>query len=575
MGSSIYDDFFDTDVVNGKATCKECKKILSRKQGSTSSILKHLELHHQKLYEKFQERKVDPVRKKRKLDAQTPSITAAFEAWRPGGTKSESINRALSLMIAVDSQPLSMVDRPGFRNFMKTVVPNYSIKSRTAIYRTEIPALYDEYVERVKRRMESVKYFSFTSDSWSSEDNKHSLLSLTAHWMAAGKLEYRILGVLPIHGRHTGENLSAILSSCLADFIGEDARKRTHLIVRDAATVMKKTTRLCGLTSVDCFAHKIQLAVYSGIKTVLNDCEYFDDVIERIKKFIRKVRKSGNDRDDFADLQKLEEVHPRWLTKGIDIRWFTSGDFLLVEKILSALKPMKQATVMLQGRQVTISVVVPTIYVLRRALVGGTELGRGILDDFEDRIRGIEDDPLYVVATMLDVRFKRDFIEEERKESAARILEAEAHQFLANIVVQEKTADRSPSPEVAINNNTQAISFFEQYRSTQKPDDLPCSPPIDEKLKLVIELQRYLAEPAQPSADPVLYWFATENVIKFPTLSLLAQKFLSSPATSVESERLFSTASLALTELRRSMAVESLQKLLFLKLNVPLEGFFA
>ncbi|KAK0401931.1 hypothetical protein QR680_016056 [Steinernema hermaphroditum] len=321
MGSSIYDDFFDTDVVNGKATCKECKKILSRKQGSTSSILKHLELHHQKLYEKFQERKVDPVRKKRKLDAQTPSITAAFEAWRPGGTKSESINRALSLMIAVDSQPLSMVDRPGFRNFMKTVVPNYSIKSRTAIYRTEIPALYDEYVERVKRRMESVKYFSFTSDSWSSEDNKHSLLSLTAHWMAAGKLEYRILGVLPIHGRHTGENLSAILSSCLADFIGEDARKRTHLIVRDAATVMKKTTRLCGLTSVDCFAHKIQLAVYSGIKTVLNDCEYFDDVIERIKKFIRKVRKSGNDRDDFADLQKLEEVHPRWLTKGIDIRW--------------------------------------------------------------------------------------------------------------------------------------------------------------------------------------------------------------------------------------------------------------
>ncbi|KAK0401930.1 hypothetical protein QR680_016056 [Steinernema hermaphroditum] len=56
-------------------------------------------------------------------------IEGAFtEAWRPGGTKSESINRALSLMIAVDSQPLSMVDRPGFRNFMKTVVPNYSIK---------------------------------------------------------------------------------------------------------------------------------------------------------------------------------------------------------------------------------------------------------------------------------------------------------------------------------------------------------------------------------------------------------------------------------------------------------------
>ncbi|KAK0404470.1 hypothetical protein QR680_017467 [Steinernema hermaphroditum] len=312
-------------------------------------IIKHLELHHKDLYEKLQERKANPDIKKRKLDDNTPTITAAFEAWRPGGTKLESINRALSLMIAVDSQPLSMVDRTGFRYFLNTVVPNYSIRSRTSIY-------------------------------------------------PDGKLEYRILGVLPIHGRHTADNLSAILSSCMADFIGDDALRRTHLIVRDAATVMKKTTRLCGLTSVDCFAHKIQLAVYGGIKTVLNDFDYFDDVIERVKKFIRKMRKSGNDRDDFADLQKLQEIQPRWLIKGIEIRWgslydmidrflenrstissfligrskypqFTSGDYVLMEKILSALKPMKQATVMLQGRQVTISVVVPTIYVLRRALV--------------------------------------------------------------------------------------------------------------------------------------------------------------------------------------------------------------
>ncbi|KAK0404471.1 hypothetical protein QR680_017467 [Steinernema hermaphroditum] len=398
MGNSIYDEFFDTDVAKGKAICKKCKQTLSRKCGSTSSIIKHLELHHKDLYEKLQERKANPDIKKRKLDDNTPTITAAFEAWRPGGTKLESINRALSLMIAVDSQPLSMVDRTGFRYFLNTVVPNYSIRSRTSIYRTDIPALYEEYVARVKRRMNSVKYFSLTTDSWSSEDNKHSLLSLTAHWLADGKLEYRILGVLPIHGRHTADNLSAILSSCMADFIGDDALRRTHLIVRDAATVMKKTTRLCGLTSVDCFAHKIQLAVYGGIKTVLNDFDYFDDVIERVKKFIRKMRKSGNDRDDFADLQKLQEIQPRWLIKGIEIRWgslydmidrflenrstissfligrskypqFTSGDYVLMEKILSALKPMKQATVMLQGRQVTISVVVPTIYVLRRALV--------------------------------------------------------------------------------------------------------------------------------------------------------------------------------------------------------------
>ncbi|KAK0390266.1 hypothetical protein QR680_019382 [Steinernema hermaphroditum] len=418
-------------------------------------LIKHMKRHHEGLYEQLQERKTEPNNKKRKLDPQTPSISSAFGAWQPGGTRYESASRALALMLAVDSQPFAMVDRPGFQNFCKVLAPSFKIRSRTSMMRMDIPTLYADYKKRVQGRVEKASYISFTTDSWSSEDNRHSLLSLTGHWVHGGRQEFRVLGVIPIRGRHNSENLSSLLLSCLADFIGKDDKNKCHLVVRDAASTMKKTTRMCGLASIDCFAHKLQLAVYGGLGSVIDDEDQFTTLIENTKKFVRKLRKSPVDRDHFKDLQSLEKLSPRWLVKGIEVRWsslhdmlerfvenrsvvkaflidrsdypkFNSGDFSMMMKILHALKPIKEATTMLQGRSVTISAVIPTIFVLRPT------------DD-----------------------------------------------------------------------NSSQMSFFEKYRSVQISEDPISSPPLDDKLRLRLEVDKYLGESAQPLADPIQYWANT------------------------------------------------------------------
>ncbi|KAK0425327.1 hypothetical protein QR680_009146 [Steinernema hermaphroditum] len=221
---------------------------------------------------------------------------------------------------------------------------------------------------------------------------------------------------------------------------------------------MKKTTRMCGLASIDCFAHKLQLAVYGGLRSVIDDEDQFTTFIENTKKFVRKLRKSPVDRDHFKDLQSLEELSPRWLVKGIEVRWsslhdmlerfvenrsvvkaflidrsdypkFNSGDFSMMMKILHALKPIKEATTMLQGRSVTISAVIPTIVVLRRAVLNdaASELCSAILQNLETRI---SEDPI-------------------------------------------------------------------------------SSPPLDDKLRLRLEVDKYLGESAQPLADPIQYWANT------------------------------------------------------------------
>ena len=118
----------------------------------------------------------------------------------------------------------------------------------------------DEVTKLVKNDIRDAKYVSFTSDSWSSKNNKHSLLSLTVHFWKNHKREYRVLGVKPIVGRHTGENLSDLIKEVIAEY--NIPREKIHLLVRDSASSMIKTARLAELDSIDCFAHKLQLVFF-------------------------------------------------------------------------------------------------------------------------------------------------------------------------------------------------------------------------------------------------------------------------------------------------------------------------
>ncbi|TKR64966.1 hypothetical protein L596_025432 [Steinernema carpocapsae] len=119
------------------------------------------------------------------------------------------------------------------------------------------------------------------------------------------------------------------------------------------------------------------------------------------------------------------------------------------------------------------------------------------------------------------------------------------------------------------------LSLFDKHRASERIEESSSSPPWDDKVKLRLEIDKYLGEPVQSSTDPIQYWSNALQNGSSPTLGQMAKKYLCTPATSVESERLFSTAALTLTDLRKSMTVENLQQLLFLKCNVPLEGFKA
>jgi hypothetical protein len=74
-----------------------------------------------------------------------------------------------------------------------------------------------------------------------------------------------------------------------------------------------------------------------------------------------------------------------------------------------------------------------------------------------------------------------------------------------------------------------------------------------------------ITEKAEFNSNPYEWW--NNHKKRFPVLFILARKFLSVPATSVPSERLFSDAGNNMTNKRTSLSPKIFQELIFVKRN--------
>ena len=82
------------------------------------------------------------------------------------------------------------------------------------------------------------------------------------------------------------------------------------------------------------------------------------------------------------------------------------------------------------------------------------------------------------------------------------------------------------------------------------------------------EVSRYKAEPLLNLDEDVLLWWK-HHAPSYPYLTKMARKYLGIIATSVPSERLFSTAGNTVNAKRSSLDPANAEKLVFLHDNLP------
>ena len=102
-------------------------------------------------------------------------------------------------MIALDSQPFSIMDDDGFVHLLKVLEPHYTPPSRKYMTEMVVPRIMEGMTAVVRHKIAGIEYYSFTTDIWSMSVSNACLLSLTAHWISPFERMTVVLHAQPIH----------------------------------------------------------------------------------------------------------------------------------------------------------------------------------------------------------------------------------------------------------------------------------------------------------------------------------------------------------------------------------------
>uniref|UniRef100_A0A1X7UKJ4 Uncharacterized protein n=1 Tax=Amphimedon queenslandica TaxID=400682 RepID=A0A1X7UKJ4_AMPQE len=103
--------------------------------------------------------------------------------WDINDHGAQRIHQRVGEMISIDNQSFSKVTDVGFACFLKAMESRYYFQSHKYFTEPVIPRIYIAIEGEVRKEIAGVKWFSFTTDIWSTSVSNDSLLSLTAHWL--------------------------------------------------------------------------------------------------------------------------------------------------------------------------------------------------------------------------------------------------------------------------------------------------------------------------------------------------------------------------------------------------------
>ncbi|KAL3848453.1 hypothetical protein ACJMK2_019310 [Sinanodonta woodiana] len=648
LSSKIWNFFTINAEDESKANCDVCNKRLTRggrnaRSYGTSALINHLRSFHHSEYDEYtrstesHKRKRDDEEDSKRKHSKQGNLDYFIEKMTPFGQndpRKHAITKSIGEMIAVDMQPFCLVEDIGFTRLMKVLEPRYKLPSAMHFSRTIIPDMYLSVKAIIQERVDKALYVCFTSDAWTSDNNLHAFLSLTAHWIDSNwERQYAFLQLRLLEVSHTGEMLAAELLSIMEEW--KVVRDRRGILVRDNGSNMVKAARVAKISDLGCYIHTLQLVVGESLKTqkavrdaiaiargIVSHFRHSSKATAHLKRIQESL--NSNRTDDVLDV--TDQVHPahrliqdvptRWnstyymlerlleqkraigvYSQEADIKSLTANQWSLVDKVLNTLKPFEEQTKQASLASSHAGMIIPGVRLLERYLqrtknpgddAGIQTMRTEIYTDLHARFQHLMTNKTCVVATVLDATYKLRFFDSNEK--------ANARQILLEVALKEIRTRRSKTARVtsATQCNSEQSDFdvvaadsdmkhgassvlddyWEDFDDQQQEHTAGFDSTTDEAICLK-ELDAYLAEPIQPRVtpplDPIEYWKLNQR--KYPILADCAQSFLATPASSVESERSFSSASDICKDKRSSLAPHKLEQLLFLKKNLSVVNF--
>lgn len=347
-------------------------------------------------------------------------------------------------MICRDSQPISIVDDDGFKYLLKVTAPMYKVPSRRTID-SLIDTKYEYISNLMKAELQKVPYVCLTTDIWTETHKSRSFLGITAHFISDSYIDSKggfhmenvTIGAFELNERHTGENIAIEISTKCSEW-GISSERVITVVTDGGANMIKAVEIAYGKKHTYCFAHLLNLLADKTMYIFKEGSA----VIEKVKSIVTWFKRSVIGSDELR--KKTEGLDARVLIQSVETRWnstfYMVERFLLLREIVNNIisfnatappmitasevdylkdfivlfQPIERATKELCGEKfVTSSVVIPVLRLMKKQIYEavvtssfGKETKKILKDQFQKRFDGIESNPFFSIATLLDPRFK-------------------------------------------------------------------------------------------------------------------------------------------------------------------------
>ncbi|GBC38914.2 zinc finger BED domain-containing protein 4-like [Rhizophagus irregularis DAOM 181602=DAOM 197198] len=380
----------------------------------------------------------------------------------------------------------------------------------------------------------------FIIDAWSSPAHL-PYLGITAHWLTS-KFEPQevLLNMEELPYPHSVIEIQKHLFDLFYEW-GIDS-KIIAIVTDNGSNIRKACNNISIGKRIPCAAHTLQLSIGKGldiIKELIGKCKHLISFLSADKKkqqlkesqiYLLIILKPAIQMLKASLMSNTNSI-TRKEGEKLEVLCPTIYEWKVIREIVELLNPFEEATRLLSGiNYPTIGFTYPIIYNLRERLETEFNL-------LETRI-------------FFDPRFKSlDFINSQ--ETCNQIINQLKEEY--EILKQDNTAKLPDHNDT--NKSTTMGNFW-------KKKNAKITAPIKD------EFQHYLNVtelPALKEYDSFSWWFTNKN--QYPILHQIAMKYLSIPATSVPSERLFSDTKNLITPQRTRLDSFLINQLIFLKRN--------
>ena len=148
--------YYDQCEDSKYAKCKDCGQKVSRggdstKTYNTSNMGSHLKSKHDALHTQWKEKEIKP-KTDRQLTLEESSDRSTV--WDINDVRAHRVHCRIVEMIALDDQPLSIVEDRGFNRLISTLEPRYSMPSRRYMSDTTLPRIKEGILSEVKKQLD-------------------------------------------------------------------------------------------------------------------------------------------------------------------------------------------------------------------------------------------------------------------------------------------------------------------------------------------------------------------------------------------------------------------------------------